>query len=287
MLNNCYCQSEWYEMLILRKRFYLRTLIELKNGDQQQANVLLCELGEQYAIHGMYNENSRTITSLQYLEVDNLNNGITETLIENFLKLDSQKQFFCSAFPRNILIPKSHFNSNQDILSRVFHLQNDEFLFDPIPEWQIINSYVFPAGTHKKLIERFPSAEFRNVFTPSLKIYNGFTAENQVSIYFTPKQFRVIIKKDGQLHLAQMYSYTSSADVIYYLLKIFLELNLPKEDTILILSGLIEEDSALYKQLYNYFSHIHFAVPSTVKILNNDKPQHYFTSISNLAACVS
>jgi hypothetical protein len=273
--------------LFCEKDWNLRTLIELGNRDQQHANALLCEIGEQYAIYGMYDENSRTITSLQYLEIDNWSDKVVNKLIDILHGLNSGKQIFCSAFPKNILIPRNHFNSGQDILPQVFYLQNENFLSDPVPEWQIVNSYVFPAHIHKTITERFPAAEFRNVFTPSLKIYNGFTAENQVSVYFTPKQFRVITKKEGQLHLAQMYSYSSASDVIYYLLKIFLELDLPKDDTILILSGLIEEDSALYQQLYNYFSHIHFAVPSTVKMLNNDKPQHYFTSIYNLAACVS
>ena len=264
----------------------MRTLIELENEDQH-ANVLLCELGEQYAIHGMYDEKSRTITSLQYLEANYWNSNLVEQLIEKLSGFRSQKQIICSAFPKNILIPRNHFDTNKSILPLVFDLQKESFLYDQVPEWQIVNGYAFPSNSYQLFIKHFPNAEYRNVFTPSLKIYNGFTAENQVSVYFTPKQFRVIVKKDGQLHLAQMYPYTSSSDVIYYLLKVFLELNLPKDDTILILSGLIEEDSALYQQLYNYFTHIHFAVPSTVKILNNDKPQHYFTSLYNMAACVS
>ncbi|MBA2329241.1 MAG: DUF3822 family protein [Flavisolibacter sp.] len=264
----------------------MRTLIELENGEQEQANVLLCELGEQYVIHGMYDERSRTITSLQYLEIENWTREIIEKLSRKFSELKSEKQFFCSAFPKNILIPRNYF-FEQNILHLMFDMQKDFFMQDQIPEWQIINSYAFPDAAHKYLSEQFPSAEFRNVFTPSLKIYNGFTAENQVAIFFNSKQFRVIIKKGGQLQLAQMYIYTSSSDVIYYLLKIFLELDLSKDDTILILSGLIEEDSALYKQLFSYFPHIHFAVPSTIKLLNSDKPHHYFTSLYNLAACVS
>jgi hypothetical protein len=110
-------------------------------------------------------------------------------------------------------------------------------------------------------------------------------AESQVAVHFTPFNFRVIVKKEGQLQLAQMYCYQAPLDVVYYLLKIIQEIDLLKEDTFIILSGLIEEDSALFKELHQYFLNVHFALPGNVTLQNNKLPQHFFTSMYNLAAC--
>jgi hypothetical protein len=71
-------------------------------------------------------------------------------------------------------------------------------------------------------------------------------------------------------------------DVVYYLLNICQKFGLSQEATHLSLSGLIDKDSALFKDIYQYFSDISFNEGVS---LNDDYPAHYFTSIYQLAAC--
>ena len=110
--------------------------------------------------------------------------------------------------------------------------------------------------------------------------------ENGIAADFTPGYFRVIVKKDGQLHLAQTYAYTTPLDVVYFLLKICSEFGLSQEQSTLSISGLVEKESALYRELYNYFLNIQFRNPAQPD-LPDGHPAHFFTSISNLAVCAS
>jgi hypothetical protein len=165
--------------------------------------------------------------------------------------------------------------------------QNHFFpLNDPIAEWQLINVYTLPLSVHNKIAAQLPGASFVHAYTPLLKIYNGFTSDHQVSAHFIGKQFRVMVKKHHHVELLQTYTYSSPMDVVYFLLKICTEFQLPQEETQIIISGLIEEDSALYKELHHYFLHMHFAISTTLSLPGHEYPNHFFTSLHNLAACV-
>ena len=111
-------------------------------------------------------------------------------------------------------------------------------------------------------------------------------SHNSVQVHFDPKQFRVMVMKEGKPLLAQTYTYSAPLDVVYYLLKIFEQLQLKHEEVQVLVSGLIEEDSALYKELYNYFLHLQMQQGSQITLENNNYPEHFFTSMYNLAACV-
>lgn len=53
------------------------------------------------------------------------------------------------------------------------------------------------------------------------------------------------------------------------------------------LSGLIEEKSDLYTELRSYFLNLEFAVHQVTGLNDSPYPKHFFTSMYNLAACVS
>ena len=107
---------------------------------------------------------------------------------------------------------------------------------------------------------------------------------------FKTDSFSVVARQNGSLLLAQIFNYTSAADVLYYLLKICKQFSLPQNEVHVFLSGLVDKQSAMFKELYQYFLNIQFAsLQNQVKLGEsfNDYPEHYFTSLSRLAACVS
>jgi hypothetical protein len=182
-----------------------------------------------------------------------------------------------------VLVPQTIF-SEEGKKTFFMDAAGKEFLHDRIPEWQIVNTYTFPAALYQ--LVNGANTKYIHTYTPLLKVYNGIDAQNQVSIDISPQQFRVLVKKEGQLLLAQTYSYAVPLDVIYYLLSIYQQFHLPKDETYLLLSGLVEEDSALYKELNNYFLNLHFNSAQSVTFDGGNLPPHYFTSILNTAACV-
>jgi hypothetical protein len=52
------------------------------------------------------------------------------------------------------------------------------------------------------------------------------------------------------------------------------------------LSGLIDKQSALYKELYQYFINIEFSEAGW-NMAGTEYPAHFFTSLNDLAQCVS
>lgn len=269
----------------------MKTLFHINPTEtDNRGGTLLCEWGEAHCCYAVYDENGKSVNELRYLTFDQ---PVSSINIDEFLEAVGgsnplyNRVVISSAFPQAMLVPRKHFAENGPHLAMLNGGKSMDYFHDLIGEWQVVNSYAFPRSVYQRSSERLGTPDLIHYYTTALKSFNGFTAENQLSVDITPANFRVIVKKGSQLQLAQMYAYTTPLDVVYYLLKIFQELALPKEDTYIVLSGLVEENSALYKELRNYFLNMHFARPLGVSLQNEAYPQHFFTSLINLAACVS
>lgn len=264
----------------------MKPVFDIK-GNASQTNIVLCEWGETYCCIAAYDDNVKALHSLQYFTFDQYTDAsVGNSIIQHVSShvTASAKLVFCSAFPEALLIPKKIYKSDLRLLESLFGNSSTEHA-DQIGEWGLVNTYSFPKPISDRIAAAFPTSFFYHAYTPALKVYNGFEASHQVMVHFAPALMRVIVKKEGNLQLAQTYRYAAPLDAVYYLLKIFEECRLVKDAT-LILSGLIEEDSALYKELYSFFVNIAFARPIEIPAVA-DQPAHYFTSLYNLAACVS
>jgi hypothetical protein len=245
------------------------------------------EVGADHANYAFLHPATHTISQLKYYIADEFEMETTlRFILEEVRESNFNRVLVCSAYPYAMLTPIKY-KKEESLLSIFYDQPGQHYLADPIAEWQMINAYAIPTNIFELLTVSFPSAEFVHTYTPSIKNNNGFTAEDQISLHFTTQNFRVLVKKRSHVLLAQIYSYKTPLDVVYYLLKICSELQLSQSETLIILSGLIEENSALYKELYNYFLHIQFAHRAEVTLPQNEYPQHFFTSLYNLAACVS
>ena len=268
----------------------MNTVFQIGNLSEEEAvDTMLIELGQTFC--SLVSVNSAT-KSAQFIGVYTFDTFSLENSIDHMLKIISEKGpgfkniIISPAFPEALLIPNKFYHHKSYLLNSVYNQNHFFSLTDPIAEWQLINVYAIPVAVHKKLSEKFPSASYIHAYTPLLKIYNGFISDNQISAHFIGKQFRVLVKKQHHVQLVQTYSYSSPMDVVYYLLKICTEFQLSQEESHIIISGFIDEDSALYKELHNYFLNLHFATSSTVLMPAHEHPNHFFTSIHNLAACV-
>jgi len=261
----------------------VKTLFQF--GDQnRQVSTVLCEWGKQHCCLAGFDAGSNQINWLTYKTYDVLDDSTIKALVDELGGAGTV--VVAASFPEFILTPLGQ--DGEAILRHLYNpTQTVVALFDNINEWQVKNHYLIPKAVHNAFNDKFSNISYINFFTAALKNNNDHTASDQIAIHFSPNQFSVLIKKSGQLQLAQIYHYQAPLDVVYYLLKIVEEFSLSKEETALIISGLIEESSDLYKELYQYFLHIHFAKPSLGTVDGNTYPPHFFTSIYNLTACVS
>lgn len=109
-----------------------------------------------------------------------------------------------------------------------------------------------------------------------------------VRLEFRGKEFRVMAVRNSALQLIQSYQYSTPADVLYIVLKIFRELDISREEGSLILAGFIEKDSAVYRELYKYFIRLEFeTLPEGFKTAAalQQYPDHYFSTLLKLAEC--
>jgi hypothetical protein len=267
----------------------LNTVFEIGDLKENKADSLFIEMGQTFCSLALIKSQSKAadfvgVYSFEYIDL--------EESIDKLFRIIGEKKasivnlIISPAFPEALLVPNKFYHHKSSLLNSIFNEKHFFSLNDPIAEWQLINVYTLPITVHKKLSEYFPDASYMHAYTPFLKVYNGFSADCQVAAHFIGKQFRVVVKKNYHIELVQTYSYTSPLDVVYYLLKICSEFDLPQEETQIVISGLIEEDSALYKELHNYFLHLHFAINTTLALPEHEHPAHFFTSIHNLAACV-
>lgn len=267
----------------------LKTIFQIGDiTDKKHHEMLILEIGPDHCSYAFFNKTSNSIEGLKFANIDEFTaEADVGTILEELSSKSFEDVVIASAYPTAMLTPLQYSNESNNLLDLVYDQPKFQILHDTINEWQIVNAYSIPPDILQILKYRFPGGKFLHVYTPVLKVYNGFASEDQIAVHFTTQYFRIVVKKSAQLHLAQIYSYKTPLDVIYYLLKICSELELHQSGIYLIISGLVDESSALYKEMQNYFMNIHFSHPPEVTVPQHDYPQHFFSSTYNLAACVS
>lgn len=154
--------------------------------------------------------------------------------------------------------------------------------------WNLHNVYRLPSSLQSAASWKFLSGKFWSMYSVLLKNYTS--SGQSIAVDFKTDEFTVLIVSENKLLLAKTYSYSSPDDVLYHLLKACQQLGLSQQTVKLFLSGLIEKDSAIYRQLYKYFKNVEFeSLSGGVKLSSEltDHPEHFYSSISKLAACVS
>ena len=267
----------------------MKTLFDIgQDYEGSSEHSLLLEIGKEYCSTALYNKNTNNIGCIRLYALDEPE---TEVQLRDILQPLKDSGFHsvtvCSAYPEAVLYPNKLFSSNYSLLDQLYQQPAQQYFHDAIGEWQIVTAYALPKTVCRAVEEVFGSVDYLHAYTPAIKVYNGFTADHQLSVHVTRQSFRVLLKKDMTIHLVQTYAYQTPLDVVYYLLKICYEFHLQQQDVFLILSGLIEKDSNLFVELQQYFTNIHFAQQPEIGLPQSPHPPHFFSSIYNLAACVS
>jgi hypothetical protein len=191
----------------------------------------------------------------------------------------------------SILVPSEFYKAEDTRLQLNAVYGNDvesNLITEFLPDWSIYNVYRLQESLHTAISRRFVTGKFWNINSVWLKSFSE-KKQNSILIDFSTDDFSVIVFKDDLLQLAQTFAYSSPEDVLYYLLKICRQLDLTQKEVKIILSGLIEKDSSIYRELYKYFIRLEFeSIPSEIRLAEalNEYPDHYFSSICKLATCV-
>ncbi|MEP6582995.1 MAG: DUF3822 family protein [Ginsengibacter sp.] len=200
-----------------------------------------------------------------------------ELASENFLKVN-----VIYSFSESVLIPFSLYSSrnNAEALSMIHgdFTPGDVILTDVLLDKKVYNCYRMSPEITREIGNKFPSVEALHQY--SFLIKNLSPKGNKLSVIFYPQKIVVTAEKEGELILINTFHYKTPEDVSYTLLNICRQLeikNMPLQ-----VSGLIEKDSALFKEIYKYFDPVSFTgLPEGTKFSEemNEYPAHFFSHL--------
>ncbi len=256
-------------------------------GDRVQP-VLSILLSDKMIGFSITNKQGNSLYQLAYCSVNEWTDEELDCFFSAYPVLEEEyyQVLISYSFRRQLIVPASSYRKNDGGLLISTLLGNSgsvSVVSEAIPEWQLYNVYAVPDIVHDRLRRQFPKATFRHQQSLELRNTNAGIEQGCLQVDFATDDFSVLAVSQSKLLFSGSCEYSSPADVLYYLLRVCHQFSLSQQDVQLQLSGLIDSNSALYKELYQYFIHISFR--DAMWSGTNEYPAHFFTSLNDLAQC--
>lgn len=207
---------------------------------------------------------------------------------QELLSKKFKKTIINYSWPESVLIPfslnKNHQNANVLSLIHGDLHEHDTILTDVIAPHSTYNSFRVPTAIYDIIQSQFPTAS--NMHQYSILLKEPVSEKNTLSVIFYSQKLVVSLIKDGKHQLINSFNYFSAEDVTYILLNICNQFGVKNID--LKISGLLEQNSALYKEIYKYFNSIELASLPEGKNYSEEitqYPSHYFSHIFAIDSC--
>ena len=257
-------------------------------GDKQQ--VLSLRIGKQHFGFAIANKSGDELYQLAYCSLEEWNEKCWQDIIDSSPVLSNSfyEVLVAFDFSESLLIPSKELKTEEAgaLLNISYGVNNQSTIIsESITGWQLYNIYAVPAEIKDWISRKFPTARFWHQYSLDVRNSIGVTEEGRLQVDFRKNEFVVIATNRNNVLLTQTFEYTTPEDVLFYLLKTCKQFSLSRETVELQLSGLVDKQSSLYKELYQYFINIDFRNAQWNTEL--EYPAHFFTSLNDLAKCVS
>lgn len=274
----------------------LKLTFDIGNADGYQAHdsVLLAEIGQNAIGLGLTDKASRRLYRLVHAQGTNREGGLLTEMLKAYPEFTgSFSQVAISyRFPNCALVPSTLYRFQDEALylaSSGADFPGQVLKSDHLPNFGIQTVYGLPKSLNIAVTRQYLRHQYWHHHAVLLKTLAVPTG-NRLFIDFRPADFSVCLMGDNGPLLCNIFSYSAPADVLYRLIQICRDFDLSREEVELEISGFVDEKSALYRELYAYFTLLNFS--GDTEALNysealSEYPIHYFASISKLAACVS
>lgn len=268
----------------------MKTIFDITSREGQPVQpVLSMQIGEKNLAFAITGAKGQDLYRLCYFQREPEESGLPERIREDYPEL---KENFYSIqlvfdYPNQALVPATEFRKEDaGLLLKALYGETgtDSVITENLPEWQLYNIYAVPSGVLQQLNKWFPAAVSRHRFSLELRGLQVAEEAGVIRVDIRQDDFTLVAGKAGRLLLARTFPYETPADVIYYLLSVCSQLELGQQETVVELSGLLEKDSALFKELNQYFIHIRMREADWT---NSGQPAHFFTTLNELARCAS
>lgn len=208
-----------------------------------------------------------------------------ELLQQSFTKTD-----IVWNFTESVLVPHEYFNSSatKETLELVHgDATQGEVKTDFLFRHNMHNIYRVPTAVTNVIAAKFPYANQSHIYSLMPELVGK--KDKQLFVVFYPKQLTAALMINGSVQVIQTLNYANGRDAAYHLLNICQQFDSAPDETQVHLSGMIDERSNLYSELYKYFLNLHFEpLPENFEYADGIKehPQHFFSHLFATAACV-
>jgi hypothetical protein len=250
---------------------------------------LSLRLGEKHCSYAVTDLSGNELFDLAYCEIRTLNEHTLSAFRSAFPKIAAPYRQVQVSFDHSkaMLVPSWCYRPGEE--GRLLKTMDGDtygcdVISEPVTAWQMYNIYGLPRDVQDWLNQQYPIKFTRHQYSLLLKSIPAMP-EGCVLLDLRPTEFSVMAALGSRLLAAQTYDYSVPADVIFRLLKICQSFDIKQEEVQLRVSGLIDEESALFRDLRQYFVHIGFRnagwnVPGPY-------PAQFFTALNDLAVCAS
>ena len=266
-----------------------------------------CHLSIQVRLDGfsfaILNIREQKYIALEYYDIQNCStySDLAEQVDKIIAQQELLQQNFAStsvgmAHTLNTLTPKALYDDahGKEILGfNQAVLQNEEETSDWLASIQAYNSYLIPEELERCFNKHFPNLKWKHDSSILIEsLLHQFKLQEGEKMYLSVqnKYFELTILEGKKLKFFNSFSYKAAEDLIYYLLFTCEQLNLNPDQTPLIISGEIEQDSEVYKLLYRYVRNISFTKRNPnykYSFVFDEVKEHYYYKLLNQHLCVS
>ncbi|MFO7723175.1 MAG: DUF3822 family protein [Bacteroidales bacterium] len=164
------------------------------------------------------------------------------------------------------LVPFEMYNDQDKAhyLSFNVDLDSEDSIFTmPVPSIRAECIFAVPGKLHYRLTKIYPTATFHHLAAVALENIQLTTPEskNQVAFHlsFSGNSFFVHVLRDQELVFFNNFIFSNPEEFLYYILNIAEKLNLKPANTRFVLSGSIDRQGALHKELLTVVAGVEFA----------------------------
>ncbi|MDR2835855.1 MAG: DUF3822 family protein [Bacteroidales bacterium] len=275
--------------------------IKSKNNIIEQDTVLSILNFQDGLCCNLWNEETNFFESLIYKNSfrGNLTAELEKTLFDNnLLRVAFKKTNVVIATNKATIVPRSIFSEDkiEQIYTSnfIFDSNVEKILYSELPKTKNIILYSIKKELYDFYLEKFSNCKFYSSsysFIENSYIMNKISENRENSKIFLQvyqDYFEVLVIFKERILLFNTYKYKTDNDILYYIINIFEQLNLPQEEAEICISGIIEKTNMAIIMLKKFVKFVYFTPINNLFRYNYqflDLQPHYFYYFLNLIKC--
>jgi hypothetical protein len=267
----------------------VKQLFQVKNQQAEQGEESLSiRIGDQHVAYAVSSNAGKELNELVYCTAEEVDENELTLLLSAYPALKRSYKDIQIVYdsPEFALVPEVDFQKEQaaEILGSYPEARVSKLLDESIQACSLKNIYAVRPDVQSWLEKQFPQAVHRHLFTLLISCSVAEPGTTRLLVDFRETDFALLALQDGKVLIAANFEYSSAADVIYYLRSVCGNFSLSPDTVELSLSGLVDQGSALFRDLHQYFAGVRFR-DSEWSVTGSDYPRHFFTVLNEMTRC--